>query len=175
MKNFPALVLTVAILSLNGCASGPQTVKGRIQEKSSAFVQFTPRELAMIQRGLIATDFTPGMVYMALDKPDQVITGPGPQQETWYYTSYYAADGASQLGGQRIVTHWAQDSGSVGGTGGTNGRMPGAMPSAPFHAERNTFTVEYDPGLFQEKTQTTRRVRVIFLFGRVAGIQLEAS
>jgi hypothetical protein len=170
------LISLAALGLLSACAHN--SMESQIPDREAALARFSLREQSMIKRGLIAVGFTQEMVYLALAKPDRVVTGPGPQQESWFYTAHYAADGSSLIPAQRIVTHWASDTGGLGATSSPSGpvhRMPGSPPNAPTHPELNTFTVEYDPTLFQERTQANNRITVIFLRGVVADIRVETT
>lgn len=140
------------------------TISSRVAEKQALFGHCTPRQQELMRRGMIANGFSPDMVYIVLAKPDQVISGPGPQQERWIYHSYYAADGSSQIP-TKIVTH--EGAGAAPG-GGAMGYMPGAVHGTG----RLSYTVEYDPGAIRTSIVSTRRVEVIFNFGRVAAIQI---
>ncbi|QYM79305.1 hypothetical protein K0B96_01415 [Horticoccus luteus] len=177
-----ALPLAVLATSWSGCAH--QTLESRVATKAELFAQLSPREQAMIKRGQIAIGFTSDMVLLALAKPDRIVAGPGPQQETWLYQTYYQADGSDLIPGQKLVTHWAEDTGGLGGTAGKNGpiaRMPGTPPSAAAgwsgrtHDEAVTTTIEYDPHTTQVRDQAHSRVQVIFLRGVVADIRISQS
>lgn len=173
------LAAGTALILFAGCAA-TQTASSQTEAQQTLFSRLSPRDQAMIKRHQIAVGFTTDMVLLALDKPDRVVAGPGPQQETWLYQSYYASDGSSLTPSQRIVTHYAADTGGLGGTGGSGGpiaRMPNTPPSGPAGGQNqtNTYTVEYDPSLFQEKTSAQSRVSVIFLRGSVADIRVESN
>lgn len=177
-----ALPLAAFAAGLGGCAH--ETFSARVETKSELFAQLSPPEQAMIKQGRIAIGFTSDMVLLALAKPDRIVAGPGPQQETWFYQTYYNADGSDLTPGQRIVTHWSEDTGGLGGTAGANGpvqRMPGAPPSAAAgwggrtRDEAATTTVEYDPNSTQIREQTHSRVQVIFLRGIVADIRISQA
>ncbi|QYM79306.1 hypothetical protein K0B96_01420 [Horticoccus luteus] len=174
------IAAATALVGFSGCQS-TQTASTQTTARQTLLSRLTPREQSMIKRHLIGIGFTTDMVLLSLDKPDRVVSGPGPQQETWLYQSYYAADGSSLTPSQRIVTHSAAETGGLGGTGGASGpiaRMPGGNPAsdaATRNPHTNTYTVEYDPTLFQEKTQSQPRVQVIFLRGLVADIRVEKT
>lgn len=166
IAHYPALLLGCTSLALLSACETTHSLESRLQQKNATFAQLTPREQAMIKRGLIAHGFTQEMVFMALDKPDRVITGPGPQQETWVYlkTEY---SGGNPLMPTKIVTTENGDSAGVA----AGPKMPGALHGGRPHT--NTYTVEYDPTAAILPTEITRRVSVMFLFGRVAGIQVD--
>lgn len=183
MSNRLLYPLCVAgVILLNAC--GHSTLHSRIGEKQQSFVGLTPREQAMIKRGVIAVGFTADMVYMALAKPDRIVAGPGPMQETWLYQTFYAADGSSLTPGQKITSHWAEDTGGLGASAGPNGpvhRMPGTPPSAQagwggnLRPELVVTTIDYDPKSTHIREEAQTRVKVIFLRGVVADIQISQS
>lgn len=177
-----ALSLAAVATSWSGCAH--QSLESRVETKPELFARLMPHEQAMIKQGQIAIGFTADMVLLALAKPDRIVAGPGPQQETWFYQTYYNADGSDLTPGQRIVTHWSEDTGGLGGTAGQSGpiaRMPGTPPSAApgwsgrTHDEAVTRTIEYDPNRTQIREQTHSRVQVIFLRGFVADIRISQA
>lgn len=106
----------VALVSFLNAGCTISTLESRIHEKNTAFARITPRQQAMIKQGLIGSGFSRDMVYMALDKPDRIVPGPGPQQETWVYLKTETS-GGSPLMPVKIVTH--ENGGSSGG------HMPG--------------------------------------------------
>lgn len=132
----------------------------------------------MIKRGLIEVGFTTDMVYMALDRPDRIVNGPGPQQETWIYQTYYAPDGSSLIPSQKITSHWVEDTGGLGATSSPNGpphRIPDTPPSdlgGNLRPHLIVTSVDYDHLNRQVKDPAQTRVEVIFLRGSVADIRI---
>jgi len=164
--HFTACCFFAALLA--GCSTHP--LETRINEKNDSYAHMTPRQQELVRQGHITIGFTPDMVYMALSKPDRILTGPGPQQETWEYYTYYTLNGSETAMPRRIIAH---DGGSIVGTGPEAGVMPGAR-----HPDRRgivTYRVEYDPGATQLRVASTRRVQVIFLRGRVADIRVQTT
>lgn len=160
-----SLCLVLAATGLiSGCAT--RTLESRIHEKSNVFARITPRQQAMIKQGMIGHGFSRDMVYMALDRPDRVVPGPGPQQETWIYLVLYPADGSNTHIPQKIVTH--EKGNELPSSGHMRGAITGKTPLYQL-----TYTVEYDPNDARLATTTTTRVAVMFRFGRVASIQVD--
>lgn len=165
MKTLP-LILTLVLLA--GCSS----VESRIKERSAVYAKLSPMEQQTIQRGYITMGFTPDMVYMALDKPESVTPGNKPGNESWIYHNFYSRDGSDLTAGQRVVTH----SGPMAQTGGGGGApgMKNAIGSTSGASGRsgNTFTVEPDLANEQIKIESHIRVRVQFVEGKVASIDI---
>lgn len=155
----PILFAAVAAaLLLSGCS----TIDSRIKEKSATYAALSPTDQQIIKYGYITVGFTHDMVYMALDKPEKIIPGPGPDQETWVYHNFYKADGSSLTPGQRIRTNAGT---STGGRGAASGMTSGA-------GHRNTYTVEYDPSLETIKEDANVKVNVIFTGDKVVDIKV---
>lgn len=165
MKPPRLTLLVVAMVALATAACSHTTLESRIQEKKTTFARITPREQAMIKQGIIGHGFTPDMVYMALDRPDRVIPGPGPHQETWLYIIYYPTDGSNTHIPRKITTHEE-------GEGPLSGHMPGVI-SGKTPLYRLEFTVDYDPNDTRAPIEEHTRVAVMFRFGRVASIQVD--
>jgi hypothetical protein len=66
-------------------------VARRAREKPAVYAALRPGQKRLIDRGTIATGFTPDMVYIALGRPDRVETRDFPQGhvELWTFTHYY--------------------------------------------------------------------------------------
>lgn len=153
---------SLALVVLCGCQ--PTTLASRIDEKQSLFSRLPPRQQELIRRGLITTGFTREMVYIVLAKPDRIVPGPGPQQETWIYETFYAADGSTQMPTKVVARE-----------GVSWGSAPGGPPGPIYGKAPLTYSVEYDPGSPRASIPSSRRVQVIFNFGRVAAIQISES
>lgn len=80
-------LLLLAALTFAGCNS-VSTIARRMQEKSAAVASATPRQQRQMRHGFIAPDFTPDMVYVALDRPDRVIQKPADHLERWVYYNF---------------------------------------------------------------------------------------
>ncbi len=82
-----ALLLATTAFLLGACS----TVDSRIKEKQSVFNSLAPVDQANIKQGIVAVDYTPDMVYMAMGKPDSVKTRATQKGEavTWVYNQYY--------------------------------------------------------------------------------------
>ena len=154
MKTPLLSVLALALL-LAGCS----TIDSRIKEKSASFNALSDTDQQIIRYGYITVGFTHDMVYMALDKPEKVIPGPGPNQETWVYHNFYSADGGNLSMGQRIRT----------APGTSTGGQRGGVPAS---GRNNTYSVEYDPTLETIKEESKTKVHVIFSGDKVVDIQV---
>ena len=170
--------LPLGFLLFVGC-SHPTTVSG-VKNPRELLAQLTPHEQALIKRGRIAIGFTTDMVYLALDKPDRIVTGPGPMQETWIYRSYYEADGSSIAPGQKINSHWVEETGGLGSSANKDGpssHIRGAVP-VPTNGASNlqlnavTTTVDFDPRSTTIREEGHARTEVRFLRGVVADIRI---
>lgn len=153
----PLLTALTLVLLLSGCS----TIDSRIKEKSATFNSLSPSDQQIIRYGYVTVGFTRDMVYMALDKPEKVIPGPGPNQETWVYHNFYSSDGSQLTPGQRIVTR--------------SGSNPGSGPAKPTGGggpNRNTYSVEYDASLETIKEEAKVKVHVIFSGDKVVDIQV---
>jgi len=92
MKNslFTAGVALVLVLLVTGCESDGG-VSARKKEKSEVYATLRPWQKEFIEKGVIAKEFSPDMVYMALGKPDKVETKEFPEgrAEMWTYAHVY--------------------------------------------------------------------------------------
>ncbi|QYM79303.1 hypothetical protein K0B96_01405 [Horticoccus luteus] len=154
----PLFAVVALALLLSGCS----TIDSRIKEKSATYSQLSPTDQQIIRYGYISVGFTRDMVYMALDKPEKVISGPGPNQETWVYHNFYNSDGSSLTPGQRIRTNAGTSTGGRGAASGMTSRS----------GQNNTYTVEYDPTLETIKEDAKVKVHVIFNGDKVADIKV---
>lgn len=147
------LAATLALL-----AAGCSTIDSRIKENPDAFAKLNKRQQQMVQNGYIATGMPQDAVYMALDKPLNVIPGAGPGEETWVYANFYSSDGRSIGMSSKI----------------TSGSFAGGAPKGGA-ANRNakpSYQLEYDPAAEDIKAESVIRVHVIFRHSRVADIQI---
>lgn len=90
-----ALVLAFFV---TGCAS--DNTSARIQEKSAAYATLKLSEKRFIEKGVVATGFTPDMVYMAVGSPSKVEpvkTADGGVGELWTYSNYYPSYDAAYM------------------------------------------------------------------------------
>lgn len=81
-------------LLITGCES--DDLAARIQEKSAVYATLKPWQKRQIDQGIIATGFTPNMVYMAIGNPSmkQPLTNDG---ELWTYRNYYPSVAANRV------------------------------------------------------------------------------
>lgn len=155
------LLFVGAALAFPGGCNAP-TLHSRLAQNRELFAQCTPRQQALIRRGMIARGFSPAMVSLVLDRPDEIVAGPGPHQERWIYRTYYAAHGSSRVP-TKIVAH---EDGVMGVAPG------GAMPGSVHGRGPMTYTIEYDPGAIRPSLPSSRRVEILFHLGLVADIQI---
>lgn len=141
-------------------AFGCSTKESRIKEKSDVFASLALDQQQVIRNGYIMVGFTPDMVYMALDKPERVLPGNGPGNETWVYHNFYAADGSSStsatVAAPAARTAGRPSSTGAGGAGGSGGN----------------FQIAYDPSADNIKAEAAIKVHVKFVDGKVADIQI---
>lgn len=86
-------------------------------------------------------------VYMALDKPLNIIPSQGPGKETWVYAKFYSSD-------DRSIGMSSKINSSGGFTGTTKG--PGGRNTKP------TYQLEYDPANEHIKAESAIRIHVSF-------------
>jgi len=139
-------------------AAGCSTIDSRIKEKPEVFSKLSQRQQQMVRNGYINVSMPQDAVYMALDKPERVIPGTGPGEETWVYHNFYSSDGRS-IGMSAKVTA----SGFGGGAPPKSSAGRGVQPS---------YQLSYDPAAEDIKSESAIRVHVIFRHGRVADIQI---
>lgn len=149
-------VAALALL-LAGCS----TIDSRIKERSDSFAKLNKKQQQMVQNGYIAVGMPQDAVYMALDKPEKVVPGAGPGEETWIYANFYSSDGRS-IGMSAKVTTQASG-GTMKGPSQTSAAGRGVQPS---------YQLSYDPAAEDIKNESTIKVHVIFKNSRVADIQV---
>lgn len=152
-KYLRSVFVLVAALAL--LVAGCSTIDSRIKEKSDAFAKLPKGQQEKIRNGIITRAFTQDMVYMALDKPERIIPGAGPGEETWVYSNFYSSDGRSVAMSSKIV--------AGGFSGGTVSANRNARPS---------YQLTYDSANEDIKAESTIKVHVIFHLGRVTDIQI---
>ena len=80
------------MLLVGGCALAPGAqTKVRIQEKPTVFNTLTPRQQGDILGGAIERGNTKDMVYLALGKPQKIVTSADGIKEMWVFVEHYAA------------------------------------------------------------------------------------
>ena len=74
-------------------------VGARIQEKSAVYATLKPWQKNYIDKGVVATGFTPDMVYMAVGNPSSVKTVDSAEgnAELWTYKNFYPSVEASKM------------------------------------------------------------------------------
>lgn len=152
----------VLVAALALLVAGCSTIDSRIKERSDSFAKLNKRQQQMVENGYIAVGFTQDAVYMALDKPEKIIPGAGPGEETWIYANFYSADGRS-IGMSAKVTATAS---------GSAMKAPSQTSAAGSRGAQPTYQLEYDPAAEDIKAESTIKVHVIFKHGRVADIQV---
>jgi len=162
MKKLPLLLgaaLGLAVL-FTGCETDGG-VNARAQEKSAVYGSLKPWQKKYIDKGVIAKEFTPDMVYIAIGKPTKVETKETENGtiEMWTYKNYYPSQDAANmkynLSGESKNMHTATgapppvNSGrtgpSISATGGPQG---GTME--PADLQSYTFQVGFKDGKVSE-------------------------
>ncbi|MBS0632909.1 MAG: hypothetical protein JSS11_13420 [Verrucomicrobia bacterium] len=151
----------VLIAALGLLLAGCSTIDSRIKERSDSFTKLNKKQQQMVQNGYIAVGMPEDAVYMALDKPEKIIPGAGPGEDTWVYANFYSSDGRS-IGMSAKVTPQASGSG-MKGPSQTSAAGRGVQPS---------YQLSYDPAAEDIKAESTIKVHVIFKNSRVADIQV---
>ncbi len=151
--------LVAALALLAGCS----TIDSRIKENPATFSKLNPKQQQMVRNGYIAVGFPQDAVYIALDKPEKIIPGTGPGEETWVYANFYSSDGRSIGMSSKVSTSMARGGGTTKGPSATSSSSRGVQP---------TYQLEYDPAAEDIKAESTIRVHVIFKNSRVADIQV---
>ncbi len=87
---FSVSTALVLALLVTACATDGG-VSARKQEKSGVYATCRPWQKEFIDKGVIAKEFSPDMVYIAMGKPDKVETKdfPDGRAEMWIYTHVY--------------------------------------------------------------------------------------
>ncbi len=155
-----SLIAAGLVAVLAGCGT-TNTKSSRIKENQAAFDQLGPVDQDVVRNGFIKIGYSQAMVYVALENPEKKIPGPGANEETWVYHNFYSSDGQSNMSGQKVKTNFA------GGAGG--GSRP---PAGKSQAANNTFSVEPDYTAEQIKADSQIKVRVKFVDGKVASIDV---
>ena len=149
-RNF---IFLLVALTLGGCAT-VSTIERRAQEKSAAFAAASRKQQRQVRHGSIARDFTPDLVYIALDRPDRANRDPGGRIERWFYYNFGHHPGSSYLGATKITTL------------NPNPTVKGAA----LNYYQNTYTTRADPSQAVDAWQT--HLVVTFLDGKVVTIEL---
>lgn len=147
------LTLVFLAFAVGGCAS-VSTIEKRAQEKNSAFAAASAKQQRMIRRGNIARDFTPDLVYVALDHPDRVSRLADGRVERWYYFNFGQHPSAPYVGTTKVST--VNPNPSIRG--------------AARNYYQNSYTTRADPSESVDAWQ--RHVVVTFVDGKVATIEL---
>ncbi|MBS0633586.1 MAG: hypothetical protein JSS11_16875 [Verrucomicrobia bacterium] len=150
MLRIPLLLL--AVITLTGCGT-VSTIARRSQEKSAAVASATPRQQRQMKHGFIAPDFTPDMVYVALDKPDRIKKYPDGHLERWVYYNF----------NRRPVTYTLDTNRTADSNFHAVTRI---TPNGALSGYR------LDPELVKLADATTRHLVVTFLDGKVADIAI---
>jgi hypothetical protein len=89
-KIIPAGLAVVLVLLVSSCETDGGVAR-RAQEKSAAYATLRPWQKRLIDKGTIAQEFTPDMVYIAMGRPTKVETREDPRGhvELWTYSQYY--------------------------------------------------------------------------------------
>ncbi len=159
MKKIPLLLgaaLGIAVF-LSGCETDGG-VSARAQEKSAVYGSLKPWQKKYVDKGVVAKDFTPDMVYIAIGKPTTVEnkeTEAG-AVEVWTYKNYYPTTDAAtmrygsvsgeshyqrQATGAPTAVSASRTPQSISTTGGPQG---GTME--PADLQSYTFTVTFKDG-----------------------------
>jgi len=162
------IATALTTLLLVGCSS----IDSRIKEKSDTFASLNATEQQIIRYGYITVGFTRDMVYMALDKPEKIMPGPGPNEETWVYHNFYARNGIGAMPLPQTMPSGsgmaASDTrgGSITGTAASNPMKGGGSP------RNNAVNSAYDAEADAIRAEAAIKVHVIFSGDKVADIQV---
>lgn len=148
---------------LAGCGT-TNTFSSRIKENQAVFDKLSPADQEIIRSGFIKIGYTPELVYIALENPEKKLPGAAANEVTWVYHNFYSSDGQSNMGGQKVATHY---SGSTSANGSTKQPTGGASKGS-----NNTFSVEPDYTADQIKAESMIKVHVKFVDGLVASIDI---
>jgi hypothetical protein len=164
MKKIPFSFFAASLLALLAGCGTTNTFSSRIKENQALFDQLSPADQEIIRSGFIKIGYTPEMVYIALENPEKKIPGAAANEMTWIYHNFYSSDGQSNMGGQKVTTHY---SGSTGANGSTKQPTGGSTKGS-----NNTFSVEPDYTADQIKAESMIKVHVKFVDGKVASIDI---
>lgn len=186
MKTFPFTTIGCGLGllgSLAGCThlTPSAQTQARIQEKATLYQQLKPEQQADILGGAIERGNTTDMVYLALGKPQRVVTSADGRRAMWVYTEYYSPGPAFTTGFNN-----PNSSAYMPGIAGENTPFKGDYTQTPawqmpagFHPDNGVAV----PGtLGSSPVQSlvvaemkSKTVYVFFHLGRVAEIKLDGD
>ena len=112
MKKIPFSFFAASLLALLAGCGTTNTFSSRIKENQAVFDQLSPADQEIIRSGFIKIGYTPEMVYIALENPEKKIPGAAANEMTWIYHNFYSSDGQSNMGGQKVTTHYSGSTGA---------------------------------------------------------------
>ena len=167
-----AAVILAAMPACTSLTPGAQTQK-RIQEKPVAYTSLTPQQQGDVLGGAIERNNTTEMVYLALGKPDKIVTSADGKKAMWVYKEFYAAKAAFTTSfNNPNSAHYIP--GATGVNSGPNHGGPAWAnePSSIVGDATKAVAPMQSLSLPELKEKT---VYVFFFLGRVAEIKLDGD
>ena len=167
----PASLLVLAGVGLwGGCAqfSPVAQTRARIQEKNGAYTTLSVKQQGDIQGGAIERGNTKDMVYMALGKPQKIVTSADGLKAMWVFIEHYAV-------GPDIITSFNSPNSShyvPGLTGSTAPPGGNSKYTAPMDNSTTNYPFMQVLAPVEMKTKT---VYVFFYEGKVVEIKLDGD
>ena len=154
-----ALVLG-SLLLVSAC--NVSTIASRTQEMPAVYANAAPAEQKMMSQGWIDRGFTPSMVYIALGKPDKIVTTKAGTDEFWIYMNFDSAPASAALGKARITVT----------QGGSSTASSGSSSSSFVIGNRANYSVRPDVG-GAEPAEEIPRLFIYFKDGHAVGVELK--
>ncbi len=163
-----ALALACLLAGCTTLSPSAQT-QARIQEKSEAFNKLTPQQQGNILGGAIERGNTMDMVYMALGKPQRIVTSADGLKAMWVYVEYYTANGPAKYSLNNPNTKYTSQV-VAANTPFAGGPGLKAVAPAEFSATGGAHSQSLDLPDMKEKT-----IYIFFHLGKVAEIKLDGD
>ena len=156
-----ALVLG-SLLLVSAC--NVSTIASRTQEMPAVYANAAPAEQKMMSQGWIDRGFTPSMVYIALGKPDKIVTTKAGTDEFWIYMNFDSAPSSAAIGKGKVTA-------TQGGSGtSTSGTTSSAMDGR----NRTNYSVAPDMGAGMTGEEIPR-LYVYFKDGHAVNVEIKRN
>ena len=156
-----ALVLG-SLLLVSAC--NVSTIASRTQELPAVYSGAAPSEQKMMSQGWIDRGFTPSMVYIALGKPDKIVTTKAGTDEFWIYMNFDSAPASASLGKGKVTTT----------QGGSGTSASGTASSAMNISNRSNYSVSPDMGAGMTGEEIPR-LYVYFKDGHAVNVEIKRN
>ena len=156
-RPFHTLLLSLAAAGAwSGCTqfSPVAQTRARIQEKNGAYTTLSVKQQGDIQGGAIERGNTKDMVYMALGRPQKIVTSADGIKEMWVFVEHYAA-------GPDITTGFNSPNSSHYFTGLTGSTAP---PGGNGPSTRPLDNSTINPAFMQVLAPAEMKTRTVYVF-----------